>query len=389
MKRWLCNKMAIKYTRFFLVGLFISLSGFAQKDYKGIILDTNTKEPIPYVNIAIVEDRLGTVSNEEGIFHLEMNPMDFKGKKIQFSCLGYETKEIYVESAEMMFNGYPRILMKPYVHALEGIILTDANGRFFNDEIGYRNYGNNIFGYWKEGTSLGAELATRIKAKKGLRKLKTFEFEVWHTNLDSLLVRVNFYDVNRKKGGKPGVNLNKSRKNILFTITKNTKIAKIHLESFNIYTENDFIASLELLEVFGEGDIELMLAGTLNTPGSFRRYTSMGQWERLSHSMAYHISSDLFVEDGKYQRVENKAKRSESKKSYITGFVLEMGRPVANVKVSNTNTKAVVVTDAKGRYKIEANRNDTLHFFKDGFKQAYKQVGTKPTLNANLYREAK
>lgn len=53
----------------------------------GKVLDAETKEPLPFTNIAVIGKQLGTVSNLEGYFMLEAQPED----SIVFSYVGYRS----------------------------------------------------------------------------------------------------------------------------------------------------------------------------------------------------------------------------------------------------------------------------------------------------------
>ena len=364
--------------------------GTVEVEYTGEVLDRATGEPIPYVNIGIMEARIGTVSNAKGVFSLIVeNPSKYEDKNLLISCLGYEPKEIPVNALAKVFDGFPRILLEPKVYELDEITVSNLDGDFINQRLGYRNSGEQIFGYWIGDTGLGAELATRIIARKGKRKIKTLEFEVWHITADSVQVRVNIYASNNKKGGIPGENLNTSKKNILYTITKDTKIGRVDLSDYNIFVENDFFVSLELLGMFGGDEIELILAGTLSRPGSFRKYVSMDRWQRLSYSMAYRVQTEYWAEGRALRRAERKVARLEKTNRYVSGFVLDMGRPLSNVKVSNTQSKEVTVTDENGKYRILAKTDDVLHYTRAGFTERYKRVEEKPTVNVSLVREAR
>ena len=62
----------MKKSAFLFVALTIlTLIGvLGQKDYKGKVIDANTQKVIPFVNIGIVAQGIGTVSDEDGLFHL-------------------------------------------------------------------------------------------------------------------------------------------------------------------------------------------------------------------------------------------------------------------------------------------------------------------------------
>lgn len=55
-----------------------------------MIIDSKTKEKIPYVNIWVENENIGTTSNEKGEFELKIN----NTKIILFSAIGFETRKI-------------------------------------------------------------------------------------------------------------------------------------------------------------------------------------------------------------------------------------------------------------------------------------------------------
>lgn len=365
---------------------FFCLLSFAvngQKDYKGRVIDAKTNEPIPYVNIGIKQAGVGTVSDEEGIFHLYLEPNKYAPKtKILFSALGYETLFIPISEIELVYNEYPEVVLQPKILELNEVVVSNKGERFIPDNVGYRNYGEKTYGYWKDNIALGGELATRIIAKSGLRRLNKFEFEVWHNSSDSLLVRVNVYEDDGKIG-KPGTNLNTSGKNIITTIRKDDRMVSVDLKPYDIYTKDDFIISLELLEVYSEEELDLVLSASLNGYGSYRKYSSQDEWEYLSDTnMAYYVVSELMVSEKQAQRFERRAEKKKKKQPTLSGFVIMRGRMLSDVSVFNNTTKESVISDDNGRYIIPAKKGDILTFSKDGLQDFSFRVTDKITQNA-------
>ncbi len=69
--------------------LFLNFSVFAENIIEGKIIDAQTKEALPGVNVYIVELQKGTVTNTNGKYVLKNLP---KGKfNVQFSYMGYKT----------------------------------------------------------------------------------------------------------------------------------------------------------------------------------------------------------------------------------------------------------------------------------------------------------
>lgn len=368
----------------------VSATMFAQKDYKGKIVDAQTGETIPYVNIGIVEQGIGTVSDEEGLFHLYFEEGEVASTAvILFSALGYAPINIPVAEMPLIYNEYPVFKMEPTRVALNEVVVSNKDGRFIPDPIGYKNFGERTFGYWKDQIALGGELATRVIAKSGIRKLERFQFEVFYNPSDSLLLRVNVYEDDGTMG-RPKTNLNKSGKNVLVTVKKADKMVWVDLKPFDIYVENDFMVSLELLKVYGEEELGLILAAAFNKYGSYRKYASQDKWERIAdQNMAYYLETSLMVSEKVAQRFEKREAKKKKKARTISGFALQKGRMVTGVEVTNSRTKESVFTDEKGRYIIAADKNDEIFFRKEGYQVMVLKVGDKPTANIILKREKK
>ena len=89
----------------FLTLILITISSFAQKTkVRGRIIDTKTKENIPFVNLIFVGTSTGTVSDFEGIFFLET---DEKVDSLFISCLGYKNKTISINA-----NGFNDLIIE-------------------------------------------------------------------------------------------------------------------------------------------------------------------------------------------------------------------------------------------------------------------------------------
>jgi hypothetical protein len=93
-----------------LLYLLISFSVSAQ--VKGVVLDSISGKPIAYVNIWVENENIGTTSEENGTFLLDLK----EGKRIVFSALGYETKTLKSTEIE-------KVKLYPKVYELEEVVL--------------------------------------------------------------------------------------------------------------------------------------------------------------------------------------------------------------------------------------------------------------------------
>jgi len=83
------TKNFIFFVSFLFLGSFISVFGQNSGVVKGKIVDANSRQPIPFVNINIVGANIGSISNEKGFFSISNCPLGYV--KVQASFIGYET----------------------------------------------------------------------------------------------------------------------------------------------------------------------------------------------------------------------------------------------------------------------------------------------------------
>ena len=91
--------------------LLISNLSFSQ--LKAVIINSKTKEKIPYVNIWVENENIGTTSNEKGEFELIVD----NSKIILFSAIGFETKKIESNSIKNILE------LKPLITELDEVII--------------------------------------------------------------------------------------------------------------------------------------------------------------------------------------------------------------------------------------------------------------------------
>lgn len=109
--------------KFLVFLLFLTFSLSAQ--IRGVVKDSITGEPIPFVNIWVENETVGTTSESNGSFSL-----DIKDEKVLvFSALGYEVKKASSKT--------DIILLKPKVFELKEVVIEQPK---FNKEIEVGNY---------------------------------------------------------------------------------------------------------------------------------------------------------------------------------------------------------------------------------------------------------
>ena len=89
------------------------------KNIYGTVLDKETKEPIPYVNISLLDQAKGVATNANGDFMFNYLP----NGHLVFSCIGYESDTVAI--AHLETGEDVSIYLKPKSYMLSEVMVTD------------------------------------------------------------------------------------------------------------------------------------------------------------------------------------------------------------------------------------------------------------------------
>ena len=95
-----------------VIWIFLIVTQFAFSQIRGVVKDSISGEPIPYVNIWVENETIGTTSETNGSFSLDIK----EEKLLVFSALGYEIKKATSKT--------DLILLKPKVFELNEVVVT-------------------------------------------------------------------------------------------------------------------------------------------------------------------------------------------------------------------------------------------------------------------------
>ena len=98
----------MKRIQFLLI--LLSICSYGQNIVKGNIVNTNSNVPIPFTNIYIKNTSIGVVSNNEGLFEINI-PQKYTKDTLVFSFMGFETYEVNI--AKLTTAGSQIIKLKP------------------------------------------------------------------------------------------------------------------------------------------------------------------------------------------------------------------------------------------------------------------------------------
>jgi len=87
---------------------------------QGLVVDAQTNEPIPLINVFIANTTRGTLSDEKGEFTLDKIPSS--GAEVVFMAMNYEKQSLWVEDEGLAIY-YTRIKMVPKVFGIEPVVV--------------------------------------------------------------------------------------------------------------------------------------------------------------------------------------------------------------------------------------------------------------------------
>jgi len=236
---------------------------------EGVVVDAITDEPLPYCNVGVFNKDNGTVTNEDGRFKIDISKLS-SNDTIRISYIGYETSDILGSSLDSK-DGV-KIRLNPIDIQIPDVQITNRKTRTFV-------LGNTV--KWDKmsfsfmSRQLGAELGTLIRLNQRAT-LEQIRFHVIKTSLDSIVLRVNVYDL---VNGMPCHNLLKEP--LIIKARNGVGDVVVDVSDYNIVLDDDFVVCLEHFKELGNNKSGILLsAGAFNNP-SFSRLGSQGKWYKV------------------------------------------------------------------------------------------------------------
>lgn len=113
----------------FSMGLAAPASGQAQS-IEGTVTDAETGEPLPGVNVQVVDATVGTSTDANGAYELSTVPAD--ADSLTFSFIGYRTARVAIDGRSTI-----DIVLQPEAIGAEGIVVTALGVTREEDQLGY------------------------------------------------------------------------------------------------------------------------------------------------------------------------------------------------------------------------------------------------------------
>ncbi|MCB0584548.1 MAG: carboxypeptidase-like regulatory domain-containing protein [Phaeodactylibacter sp.] len=258
------------FTSIFFCCLFTIGAASAQELIRGRVIDSDTREPIPFANIGVTKLSIGTVSDEKGNYQLRTHsPADL----VTFSSIGYQTE--YITAEKLASGGDVSLQPRPYQAPT-----VELSAKSLTKEVilgaKLEEQGHSVsFGSSELGTEIGALI--RISKETFI---KSAHFQANHAAGDNMLFRVNLY---KCEDGQLGENL--LPENVIISGQQKREVIDVDLSEFNLITASDVLLSLEWIkDDEGAGNVGLTFRSkkSRRDENTYSKHTSQAPFIMLS-----------------------------------------------------------------------------------------------------------
>ena len=215
--------------RLFSLLIFISCSLSAQ--IKGVVKDSLTGKPIPFVNIWVQNENIGSTSEENGSFTLDTK----QGKILIFSALGFEKKIIKAYDAS-------EVNLKPMAYSLDEVVISKSIGTK-SVEIGKTK--TEIYQAFDNGPKIDTKFFSYFPSYIKTKYINQVSIYA-DSRIEDAIIKIHFYEADAN--GFPGEEL--LEKDFIVTVKKGTRINRFDLMDFNMkFPKNGLFVGFEKLMI--------------------------------------------------------------------------------------------------------------------------------------------
>ena len=259
-------------TPLFLFAFLLSFTALnAQHIVQGRIIDAFTKEPLPFVNIGVLKKELGTVSNEEGFFFLEV-PDLFAKETLRFSMIGFDERDFQVADLEAILLSNNTLVLAEQTTFLEEVVLTAE--KKWDTRISGNSTTSKLLITGFTSNQLGNEIALFVKVKKTPTYIEGIQFSVVENIYPEVRFRVNVYSSDYRF---PDENILKE--NIFVTLKQSEGLISVDLKYYDILVDDDVFISLEWIDE-DLGSEGLWFSAGVFGKSIYARSTSQAEWKK-------------------------------------------------------------------------------------------------------------
>ncbi|MDX9854561.1 MAG: carboxypeptidase-like regulatory domain-containing protein [Tenuifilaceae bacterium] len=255
------------------------INSYAQT-ISGTLINKSSNLPVAYANIGIVGKNIGTVSDADGNFRLDIDS-NYNNDSLLVSVIGYMTKAFKVSDLRNANNN--TIFLKERIYSLNEVIVRPTV--FKEKTLGVSTKIKRLQAGFSDNR-LGYECGIMMKTK-GNAHLKKIIVNIARCSYDTIFYRLNIYNV---KGDFDFENILTDPIYIKMAKKDVKQRIELDLQDKNIVTSGSFLVTLEHVKDLGPGDL-FFCASFLHK--TYYRKTSQGQWESIPFGVSISVVADI------------------------------------------------------------------------------------------------
>lgn len=199
---------------FLALFVLVNFATFAQ--IKGVVRDSVSGMPIPYVTISVENENFGTTSEENGEFAIHISE---KSRNLVFSALGFERKTVGISKAA-------EVKLKPTAFQLDEVVILK---RFETRQKEIGRSENQIHQAFDNAPRIDIKFFPYLPVYKRTKFLKQVGI-VTDSKIDDATFKIHIYSVDAN--GDPGAEL--LGRDFIVSVDKGVSKTKFNLMKFNL-----------------------------------------------------------------------------------------------------------------------------------------------------------
>ena len=278
---------------------FLGVLCFSQ-NISGIIISSEDNSPIRFAKIGIEESVIGTLTDENGNFSIDLTGVD-RNSKVKVEIAGFENYSATVSTFSP--NSLAKIFLSPRIINIEEVFI--LGGKFIEKNLGSSSKIKkphiffipassesvvNKLDKEKIVSTQNPEVAIQIDSKKKSKILRiNMNFAKFNLN-NSVLSRFTIYS---EKDGFPNQIINSE--DLIFNLKKDDLkdgVFTLDVSQNNIWIENKIFVSYQVLEPHFENEFWICVG--FFGKGFLRMYVE--NWKKISKSIVPAINIDVITE---------------------------------------------------------------------------------------------
>ncbi|MFT2008735.1 carboxypeptidase-like regulatory domain-containing protein [Pontibacter sp. 13R65] len=261
----------ISSTLILLLTFSLTVANSQSLTISGIVKNSKTDEPIPYVNIGIRKKNIGTAADLSGRFRLTINDENRKDT-ITFSGVGFEELSLSIDA--ILSDRQTEFFLNEKATSLQEVVVTNRARKI--RKVGTISRNPLVTGTAQTRNSNDiSELANLIKLNQTPSELLSATLYLKSLKIDSASFRINFLD---SVDGEPGDRI--VEKSIIRRLPLTSGWVTVDLEQYNIVIEKDFFISFEYLPDPNYNEKFLFYYGGALGGNYYSRNVSLGNWKK-------------------------------------------------------------------------------------------------------------